>query len=219
MPLAQTLAGIPNPGEAMADRFQGFWWPVVQALAVLAVLAGLAFVAMRWMYRRRSPARVGQAETGIAVHTLPELGPPAEGPRLLYRNIPVRLAAVVLAPPGRARELPPINRLGEVFEALVPGLTEVIRRHRPVYRRWPPQVSTRGFVHRFFAEAGMAAPPGTATPWCLVAGPLAFQQQPLLVGLLMRAASPTHLGPYIVEEPSDWPRLISVDMRDAHGGS
>jgi len=215
---SEALFDIQKIGDAMADLLQGFWGPVLRAVGVLAVLATLAVAAVRWMRRRKWPPLARQPDTEIAVDALPELGPPLQGPRLLYRGVPVRLAAVVLAPPGLARELPPINRLGEVFEALLPGLTDVIRAHRPLYRRWPPQVSTRGFVHRFFAETHLVGAPGTGTPWCLLAGPLAFQQQPLLIGLVLRAESPVHLGRYVVEEPWEWPRLLSVEMPRSSAG-
>ncbi len=209
---AQVLPEEEKLGDALAELLAGPWGPVVRAVAVLAVLGALALVAVRWMRRHKRRAPPVESEGGIAADTLPELGPPGQGPRLLYRGTPVRLAAVVLAPPGLARELPPINRLGEVFEALIPGLAEVIRAHRPVYRRWPAQVSTRGFVHRFFAEARGLAPPGTETPWCLVGGPFVFRGEPLLVGLVMRAQAPMHHGRYIVEDAAEWPRLLAVEL-------
>lgn len=196
--------------EAAAGLFRGPWGPVIRAVAVLTGLAVLAGLAARWVRHRRLRAPKPEVPSPIDVGCLPELGPPAQGPYLLFCGTSVRLAAVVLAPPGLARDLPPINRLAEVFDALVPGLAEVIRTHRPVYRRWPPQVSTQGFVHRFFAETRLTAPPGTETPWCLVAGRFVFEQQPLLVGLVMRAGSPARLGRRIVEDPPEWPRLLSV---------
>lgn len=209
---AQALAEREKLGDALAELLRGPWGPVVRAVAVLAVLAALAVWAARWMHRSRGRRPQGEAESGIAVHTLAGLGPPAQGPRLVYRGTPVRLAAVVLAPPGRARELPPINRLGEVFEALAPGLADVIRSHRPVYRRWPAQVSTRGFVHRFFAEAQGPGVPGTESPWCLVGGPFVFRDEPLLVGLVMRASAPVRIARHMVEDPAEWPRLLSVQL-------
>lgn len=199
-------------GDALVELFEGPWGPAVRAVGVLVVLAILAFLAARWMrsHRRRAPQT--EPDYGTVFQSLPELGPPHEGPRLLYRGTPVRLAGVVLAPPGLARELPPVNRLGEAFDALVPGLSEVIRAHRPVYRRWPAQVSTRGFAHRFFAEARGLAPPDAETPWCLVVGPFVFQRETLLVGLAMRAGAPMRPGRYIVEDPTEWPRLLSVAL-------
>lgn len=217
--VAQAFPEGKRPDEALAELLRGPWGPVVRAAAVLVVLALLALVAVRGIRRRSGRASKVESDYGIAADILPDWGPPEVGPRLLYRNTPVRLAAVVLAPSGRARELPPINRLGEVFDALVPGLADVIRAHRPVYRRWPAQVSTRGFVHRFFAEAQVLAPPGTSSAWCLAGGTFVFRDEPLLVGLVMRAALPTSLARAIVEEPAEWLRLLSVEQAASDAGA
>ena len=106
----------------------------------------------------------------VEVAALPERGPPEGPPVLEFYNLPVRLAAVVLAPVGPGRELPPGQAAcpaagrhpagpgqgGGVAPAGDPPLAE--------------PVSARGFAHLFFSNARLPGQAGKGTPWSSVAG-------------------------------------------------
>jgi hypothetical protein len=76
--------------------------------------------------------------------------------------------------------------------------------HKPVFRRWPNQLSVRGFAHKYFARVRLAGPGGRALPWCSVAGVFKIEGQPYLVGMLLRTATPTNLGQRIVDDATQW---------------
>ncbi|MCR4414748.1 MAG: hypothetical protein NUV77_20215, partial [Thermoguttaceae bacterium] len=140
------------------------WLHVVLVWGAVVAAMVITIVVVRRLLRSRA-GRVARQEPSLEIDvlSLPAVGPPASGPALYYYNVPVRLAAIVLAPAGRVRELPPINQLNEVFEAIVPGLTAIIASHRPVYRRWPAQVSARGFAHMFFSKVRLPGQGGKGT--------------------------------------------------------
>jgi hypothetical protein len=123
---------------------------------------------------------------------------------LYVYNVPVRLTALVLAPVGRARELPPPTHLDALADALVPGLAKVISAHKPVLRRWPAQVSSRGFAHTFFSQAKLPGDAGKGTPWCVAAGVIKFGKTPIMAGLIMRAAAATNFSHPIIEQEAQW---------------
>ena len=112
-------------------------WIIVAAVAV-AVL----YVVRKAMRRRKPKIELPDLEQSIDVPALGEAGPPRGGPALEFTHVPVRLAAVVLAPAGVARELPSESRLNDLFEAVSPGLASVVAAHRPLVRRWPQVRST-----------------------------------------------------------------------------
>ncbi len=180
--------------------------------AVLAGMVVTAVVVRRILRSRAKRLPRYEPTLQIDVMSLPAVGPPPSGPALYYYNVPVRLAAIVLAPAGRVRELPPINELSEAFDAIVPGLTAIIASHRPVYRRWPAQVSVRGFAHMFFSNVRLPGQGGKGTPWCSAAGVFKLEGKPLLAGLLMRAETTTSLGQHIVEEEAQWLDILRIKM-------
>lgn len=168
------------------------------------VLFLVAYAAWRIVKRRRPKLSKDEPEQGIDVMALPTEGPPPVGPSLYYYNVPVRLAAIVLAPAGRVRDLPPLNQLNDVFDAIVPGLAMVVSTHRPLYRRWPAQLSSRGFAHKFFGHAKLPGQGGKGTPWCSAAGIFKIEGQPFMAGLVMRAETTTNLGQQTIEEEAQW---------------
>ncbi len=179
---------------------------------VIAGIITVAYVVRRVLRSRKKPLPRQEPDLKIDVMSLPTLGPPTSGPALYYYNVPVRLAAIVLAPAGRVRELPPINQIHEAFDAIVPGLTEIIATHRPVYRHWPNQMSVRGFAHMFFGNVRLPGQGGKGTPWCSAAGVFKLEGQPLVAGLLMRAETTTNLGQHIVEEEAQWLDILRIKM-------
>lgn len=178
------------------------------AIIATIVLAIVYFVLR--ILRKPKPAPAAPPDTGIDVKGLLDQGPPPAGPMLYFYNVPVRLAALVLAPAGRARQLPPVNQLDAVADALLPGLSQVIAAHRPVVRRWPAQISSRGFALAFFNQAKLPGEGGKGTPWCAAAGTFKLGKTPIMAGLVMRSAAPTNLGHVIVEQEAQWLDALRV---------
>jgi hypothetical protein len=177
------------------------------ALAAIVVL----WIARKLLRRQRGPT-VASLPTNlkIDVAALPESGPPPIPPTLEYYNLPVRLAAIVLAPAGRANELPSNDQLGPLLDAIVPGLDKVMHAHRPVIRRWPNQVSARGFAHLFFANVPLPGTAGKGTPWSSVAGIFKVNNQSVMAGLVLRAARPNGFGQTIVDSEEKWLGCLRV---------
>ncbi len=212
----------------------GDWLTYVPAAAV-GVIA--LWIAWRLVRRRKRPAARLAPDLSVEVAALPERGPPEGPPVLEFYNLPVRLAAVVLAPVGPGRELPekmgtgsepagvkparpasgsvpvPIfsdDRLAPLLDAILPGLDKVAALHRPAIRRWPSQVSARGFAHSFFNNARLPGDAGKGTPWSSVAGVVKVQGQPVMAGLVLRAAAPNSLGQTIIDAEYKWLGCLRV---------
>lgn len=180
-------------------------WAVL-ALAVLVVL----YVARKVIARRRRPPTPEAPDLTLDITSLGEAGPPAKSPVLEYYHLPVRLAAVVLAPAGRGGQLPSPDRAAATLDAIVPGLSHVFALHRPLVRQWPPQLSPRGFAHAFFAHARLPGDGGKGTHWCSLAGVFKVQGQPVMAGLILRTAAPTNLGQAIVEQETKWLDVLRI---------
>lgn len=179
------------------------------AMAVAAVVA--VWIVAKLLRRQRRPAGAGtSAQLKIDVAALPELGPPPIPPTLEMYNVPVRVAAIVLAPAGRASELPPNEELGPLLDAIVPGLDRVVAAHRPMVRRWPTQVSGRGFAHLFFANVPLPGSAGKGTPWSSVAGIAKAKDQSVMVGLVLRAARANGFGQTAVDSEEKWLGCLRV---------
>jgi len=124
MPLPDKLADFPR-------------WLLGNGLPYLAIAGAAVALWIAWrLFQGRKKGRPRLTPNlRIDVPALGENGPPAGRPVLEFYNLPVRLAAVVLAPVGLERELPPDDQLGAYFDSIVPGLDEVVRRHKPLVRR------------------------------------------------------------------------------------
>ncbi len=192
---AQILVG-PDDGQLGAML-------VVIGAGVAGALVVLVAV-VRWSRARRGRAPVPTVDLSLDVEALPAEGPPPGGPQLTFYSLPVRLAAVVLAPVGIESELPAERALAEVVDQLVPGLMEVLVAHQPVFCRWPPQVSTQGFTKAFFSNVALPGDRGRGTPWCSVAGKFEAEGRPYLVGLVCRAERPNSYGQVVVEKLGGW---------------
>ena len=170
---------------------------VAGALVVLVAL-------VRWSRARRRRSPVPTVDLSLDVEALPAEGPPPSGPQLTFYSLPVRLAAVVLAPVGLENKLPAEDALAEVVDQLAPGLMEVLVAHQPVFRRWPPQVSTQGFTKAFFSNVALPGDRGRGTAWSSVAGKFEAEGRPYLVGLVCRAERPNSYGQVVVEKLGGW---------------
>lgn len=179
---------------------------------VVAAIAAVVVLWIVWRLVRRRRGRLPRAEVDLTIDvaSLGTAGPPRGVPVLEHYNVPMRLAAIVLAPAGRDRQLPAWGELGVVFEAIVPGLAQVVMTHRTLVRCWPPQLSITGFGHSFFRHAKLPGDGGKGTHWCSAAGVAKLQGQPVMAGLLMRSELPNSLGQVIVEHESKWLDVLRV---------
>ena len=178
-------------------------------------LVGLGIVIVLWIGWRllggRKRATALQArDLKIDLTMLEDSGPPTGFPMVEFYNVPMRLAAVVMAPAGRVRELPSDDQIVRYLDAVVPGLDEVAALHRPVVRRWANQVSARGFAHLFFINAQLPGTAGKGTPWTSVAGVFKVQGQPVMVGLVLRADRPNSFGQTIIDSEDKWIGCLRV---------
>jgi hypothetical protein len=183
--------------------------PLIYGLATLIAVVILIVVWKIFAGRRRElppPA----PDLAIDLTVLGTQGPPAEGPILEHYNVPVRLAAVVLAPTGRVLELPTMDQLAELIDHIAPGLGQVVAAHRPLIRRWPSQLSAEGFAHAFFAQVKLPGDGGKGTPWCSVAGRFKIKRQSLMAGLVMRAEENNNFSQSIIHQEHEWLGILRV---------
>jgi len=181
---------------------------------VLVVAVVVLYIVWRLLRRRRARLPVAEPVLAIDVASLGTWGPPPDAPVLEHYNVPVRLAAIVVAPAGRARKLPPPEQLDAVFEAIVPGLARVVATHATLVRCWPEQLSSTGFAHSLFRHAKLPGDGGKGTPWCSAAGITKMQGQPVMAGLVMRSEEPNSLGQLIVEYETKWLDVLRVKARN-----
>jgi hypothetical protein len=146
----------------------------------------------------------------LDVEALPFVGVPASGPRLEYYGTPVRLAALVLAPAGRGVALPTNEHVPKLLEDLIPGLAQVIHAQRPVFRRWPQQLSSQGFTQLFFSKVALPRDRGKGTPWCSAAGKFESEGKQFLVGIICRADAPNSLSQTVVQHHGQWHDVLRV---------
>ena len=180
-------------------------YAVAAVIVILILIIAWKIIAGR---RRELPPPV--PDLAIDVASLGSEGPPTAGPILEHYNVPVRLAAVVLAPTGRGRELPSLDQLPQLIDHMVPGLAQVVAAHRPLSRRWPSQLSAEGFAHTFFAQAKLPGDRGKGTPWCSAAGRFEVGRQPVMAGLVMRAESGNNFSQSIVHQQHEWLGILRV---------
>jgi hypothetical protein len=178
-------------------------------------VVGLGVVIVLWIAwrlfggrKRSTAAPVRSLKIDLAM--LVDTGPPNGFPLVEFYNVPVRVAAVVFAPAGRVRELPPDSQLLGALDGVAPGLDKVAALHRPIIRRWASQVSVRGFAHLFFSNVQLPGTAGKGTPWTSVAGVFKLQGLPLMVGLVLRADRPNSFGQTVIESEEQWINCLRV---------
>jgi hypothetical protein len=181
---------------------------VTWAVAGVVVLLLLYLLWKILKGRSKPAAKIPDLE--ISVAGLPACGPPAQGPALVFHNVPVGLAVLVLAPVGRTTVLPPLNQLDRVIDAVVPGLATVVAKHKPVVRKWPAQLSSRGFANLFFSNAKLPGDGGKGTPWCATAGAIKIGKKSVMVGMVMRTATPTNFGRFVIERDEQWLDVLRI---------
>jgi len=184
--------------------------PVV-AYAILGTLL-LVFTTIIWKViagRGEKPVEPS-ASLRIDVMALGTHGPPPGAPVLEFFNTPVRLAAIVIAPAGRVRDLPPPEDMADILDAIVPGLARVVSAHRPIDKRWPPQFSSKGFAHMFFQYVRLPGEGGKGTPWCSAAGIFKIEGQPMMAGMVFRTESTSSHGQEIIDKEEKWLSTLRV---------
>lgn len=183
---------------------------VLVAAGAVVVLLLVVVVVWKVLTRRRRPAPVRSPDLTIDIQSLGSAGPPPGELGLEFYNLPVRLAAIVLAPAGRAHELPPQAELSQAVDMIVPGMSKIVAAHRPVARLWPAQVSVRGFAHSFFSHVQLPGDGGKGTPWSSMAGVFATKNQRLMVGLVVRTDRENNFGQVIVDSEGKWLDCLRV---------
>jgi len=180
-----------------------------------AAIGGLLVLLAAWLvYRMIRGQRASRApltpDLTIELSQLGDQGPPAGLPELELYHMPVRLAAVIIAPAGRIRELPPINQMGPLFDSLLPGLDRVVEKHGPLIRRWPPQMSAEGFARTVFQNCRLPGDAGKGTPWATVAGVFRHEGQPTMGALVVRTGRATSHGQYVIDAEHEWLGCLRV---------
>jgi hypothetical protein len=207
-----------NPLSELLRRLQEAAGPMIGQLVFYGVVALVVLVIFYLLWKvlgkkRREPPPL-EPDLAIDVESLGTAGPPAVGPTLEHYYVPVRLAAIVVAPAGRAGWLPPFDQLNQVFEAIVPGLAQIVALHKPVIRRWPEQLSTSGFAHAFFRHVQLPGDGGKGTPWCSLAGVAKIRGQAVMAGLVVRAELANSFGQTLVEQETKWLDILRVKRRE-----
>lgn len=186
--------------------------PVVIAVGggLLLSVSIIALLVVRWWQRSTRRGPPPQPDLVIDIAALGNHGPPAGTPQLVCYGIPVRLAALVIAPAGRQGDLPPADLLPALIERMVPGIAAVIAVHQPVIRRWPAQLSIQGFVHAFFNNVALPGSRGKGTPWCSAAGRLQIGAKAFCVGMVFIADAPNGLGQFAIQHEGQWLDVLRI---------
>lgn len=202
--------------ESALDSIQQFFssigpkWIVagVVVLLLLVVAPRLADALRAWMRRSVEPADSRLDEN---LGKFSDQGPdPSDPLALLCRQVPVRIALVIVAPLGREQTAPAASELAHAAEHVMPGLGGVIARDRPEVRSWDAQLSAQGFVHSVFRHVRLPGDRGRATPWCLVAGRAQGPERPFLLGMALCAAGANALGQITVESEEKWHDVLRI---------
>lgn len=200
---------FPHPPVLQIPVFLTVRQAVIIAIAVLAVV--FALVVLRRLLRRpQSETPNDLAVETIDISELADLGPPDAMVSLDYYHVPVRLALLVLAPVGRDGSLPASEQLPELIDQLVPGLMKILPAHQPLFRRWPPQLSSEGFTKAFFSHVSIPGDRGKGTPWCSIAGKFETEDAQYLAGIVCRASTRNSLSQIFVDHPGKWLDVLRV---------
>lgn len=187
-------------------------WAEKNLITIVSVVVALAILLLvrRIFKRRKRELPAALADLAVDVASLGEEGPPAGSTVLEHYNVPVRLAAVVLAPTGRVGGLPPPAEISALIDHIVPGLAQVTAGQAPLLRRWPPQLSAEGFARTVFAQVRLPGDGGKGTPWCSVAGRFKVEGTTFMAGLILRAATANNFSQTIIEKEHQWLGVLRV---------
>ena len=184
---------------------------VTIAVIALVILFAVATSTLLWrLRRRRQPPAEEHPELVIDIGNLSDAGPPKDSAQLEIYNLPVRLAVMVLAPVGRGGQLPPADQLPDLVDQIVPGMMSVLEGHQPEFRRWPPQLSSQGFMRSFFSHLRLPGDRGRGTVWCSIVGKFTAQETQLLAGLVCCAERPNSVTELVVERDAQWLDILRI---------
>lgn len=188
------------------------WLTVLLIAVVLFAVALVAVVAIILIVIRKPTSRAIQPSPNLSIDlSALQLDPvPAGGPTIEVYGVPARLVVFVLAPAGRHVELPDAKGIRAICERILPGLAQVIDVERPLFRRWPNQLSSQGFVRTFYANMLMPGDRGIGTTWSGVAGKFESGQGSMVAGLVFESKEPNSIGQITVERPGMWHDILRV---------
>ena len=199
-----------NPIQQAIEAIRSVGGDVAVVAIVVAIVAVVLLLVWHVLGRRKQVVHERPAGLTVDVGSLGTAGPPAGPPVLEFYYVPVRLAAVIVAPAGRGHELPPINQLDAVFEAVLPGLSQVVAAHKPLIRRWPAQLSVTGFAHTFFQHVRLPGDGGKGSPWSSAAGVAKLKGHSVMAGLVLCTESATTHGQVTIDSEEKWLGILHV---------
>lgn len=175
---------------------------LVAAIAVLMVVSRL--------FRRKPAPKLKQQDLTLRIEDLVPGGPAGDGPVLELLNVPVRIAAIIVAPVGRATAAPSNGEVLKILDDIVPKLGAVAKRHQPRIVHWPFQISAQGFANNFFTNVRLPGNKGKGSPWCSMSGRCESDDHKYMIGLVFCADAQNGLGQLIVERDSQWLDMLRV---------
>lgn len=182
------------------------------AIASMGLVTLVAWIVIRHLVNRRQRIRGSEPQEilSIDIAALPLKSPADRGVVLEIYGVPMIITVLVLAPAGRGLSLPTKTGMAQFVDSLVPDLMAVLSSHQPLFRRWPEQLSIRGFVHSVFNNLPLPGDRGKRTPWCSVAGKFESGGQQYLAALVCRAEQPNALGQIEIKHPGQWVEVLRV---------
>lgn len=182
------------------------------AIASMGLVTLVAWIVVRHLVSRRQRIRGSEPQEilSIDIAALPLKSPADRGVVLEIYGVPMIITVLVLAPAGRGLSLPTKTGMAQFVDSLVPDLMAVLSSHQPLFRRWPEQLSIRGFVHSVFNNLPLPGDRGKRTPWCSVAGKFESGGQQYLAALVCRAEQPNALGQIEIKHPGQWVEVLRV---------
>ena len=167
----------------------------------------IAFYYLR--KNRKAPSTDDRVNLTIAIGQLPQKPVVTEPFRLEIYGSPVRIRALVLAPIGRGQMLPDKEHFGNILNHFVPNFTDILEAHQPIFRQWPEQLSSSGFIQSFFNN--LAIPnKGQGTIWCSIAGKIEVIGASYLIGIVCSTDTPNSLSQITVQHPGQWLDILRV---------
>ncbi len=159
----------------------------------------------------RGAGRASAADDDLSINllALSDTALPTAGASLEFYGTPVRLMVLVIAPAGRGQS-PDRSELPKMAEHLLPGLMSLLKTHQPIFRLWPPQLSTTGFGHVFFNNLRLPGERGKGTPWCGVVGRFSIDGRPYLAGFICAAERANGLGEVTLEHEGGWLDVLRI---------
>lgn len=202
------------PDLSSFELFRILQSPLVRiGIWVLVALVGLGILSKLWNWLRRP---TGEAAPNRAPVIRLEVQPdkPLVFP-VHVRNLPSKLAAVIVAPWGSSSETPTVEQIPSLVNKFVPGLSKAIQEQGPVVAVWPRQVSKTGFGHALMRNIQIPGGKWRDSPWCLVCGPASVREQRFVIGIVTVFDAPNSMELIKMENDGEWPGVVRVaDSRD-----